>query len=304
MDKRKTMKKEPLVSVLMNCYNGEKYLRQAIDSVLAQTYKNWEIIFWDNQSTDRSAEIFKSYKDARFKYFYAPTHTWLYEARNYALEKVNGDFVALLDVDDWWLPTKLEQQIPLFEDAEVGFVYGNYWIESELKKKRWVSLKPPIPGGWVLNDLLKSYFVGLPTLVLRRSALNSLDYVCDPRFHMIGDLDLVARLALSFKSDCIQEPVAFYRIHASNESAKHRGRNIDEHEIWLSEVAKVERIQKCPNFHLAKGRIAYMKAMHWILQKEKRKAYRLLNSISWGQLKLRLVFALALPSFITRKLKN
>ena len=53
---------QPLVSVIMNCFNGEKYLREAIDSVIAQTYTNWEIIFWDNQSVDRSAEIFKSYK--------------------------------------------------------------------------------------------------------------------------------------------------------------------------------------------------------------------------------------------------
>ncbi|MDP1604354.1 MAG: glycosyltransferase [Legionella sp.] len=298
------MKKEPLVSVLMNCYNGEKYLRQAIDSVLAQTYQNWEIIFWDNQSTDRSAEIFQSYKDARFKYFYAPKHTWLYEARNYALEKVSGDFIALLDVDDWWLPTKLEKQIPLFDDAEVGFVYGNYWVESELKKKRWLSLKSPIPTGWVLNDLLKSYFVGLPTLVLRRTALSTLNYLCDPRFHMIGDLDLVARLAISWKSDCVQEPVAFYRIHATNESAKHRGRNIDEHELWLSEIGASPVIQKCPSFQLAKRRIGYMKAVNLCLQREKNKAYALFNELPWGQLKIRLLLALLLPSFVFRKLKN
>ena len=63
---------EPLVSILMNCFNGEKFLREAVDSVLAQTYQNWEVIFWDNQSTDKSAEIFKSYSDPRLKYFYAP----------------------------------------------------------------------------------------------------------------------------------------------------------------------------------------------------------------------------------------
>ena len=65
------MSTEPLVSIIINCFNGEKYLRNAIDSVIEQTYKNWEIIFWDNQSTDKSAEIFKSYKDKRFKYFCA-----------------------------------------------------------------------------------------------------------------------------------------------------------------------------------------------------------------------------------------
>ena len=54
---------QPLVSIIMNCYNGEAYLHKSIQSVLAQTYKNWELIFWDNRSEDKSAEIFKSYED-------------------------------------------------------------------------------------------------------------------------------------------------------------------------------------------------------------------------------------------------
>ena len=73
---------QPLVSIIMNCFNGEKYLKNAIDSVILQTYKNWELIFWDNRSVDKSAEIFKSYKDKRFKYYYASQHTPLYDARN------------------------------------------------------------------------------------------------------------------------------------------------------------------------------------------------------------------------------
>ena len=74
---------EPLVSIIMNCYQGGRYLQFAIESVLTQTYQNWELIFWDNQSTDRSAEILKNYDDERIKYFYAPKHTLLYEARNF-----------------------------------------------------------------------------------------------------------------------------------------------------------------------------------------------------------------------------
>ena len=62
------MSNKPLVSVIINCFNGDKYLHKALGSVIAQTYKNWEIIFWDNQSIDKSAEIFKSYKDVRFNY--------------------------------------------------------------------------------------------------------------------------------------------------------------------------------------------------------------------------------------------
>ena len=105
---------EPLVSILMNCYNGEKYLRDAIESVLAQTYQNWELIFWDNQSNDCSAEIFNSYIDKRLKYFYAPKHSLLYEARNWAAEKSSGNYFAFLDVDDYWEACKLEMQMNVF----------------------------------------------------------------------------------------------------------------------------------------------------------------------------------------------
>ena len=108
------MLRQPLVSIIINCFNGEEYLREALESVISQTYKNWEIIFWDNQSTDKSAEIFKSYQDSRLKYYLASSHTKiLYEARNYALKKATGDFIAFLDADDYWLPDKLEKQIPL-----------------------------------------------------------------------------------------------------------------------------------------------------------------------------------------------
>ena len=93
----------PLVSIIMNCYNGETYLADALKSIISQTYKNFEVIFWDNQSHDNSAFIYKSFKDKRLKYYYAKKHTSLYRARNLALKKTRGEFIAFLDTDDVWL---------------------------------------------------------------------------------------------------------------------------------------------------------------------------------------------------------
>ena len=104
-------KTKPLVSIIVNCFNGEKYLKESLDSILNQTYKNWEIIFWDNRSTDQSSKIFKSYKDQRFKYFYAFEHTLLYKARNEAIKKADGELLAFLDVDDWWEKDKAHEKI-------------------------------------------------------------------------------------------------------------------------------------------------------------------------------------------------
>ena len=85
----------PLVSVIMNCYNGSSYLGKAIDSVYAQTFSNWEIIFWDNASTDESGTIARSY-DERLKYFRTEKNSPLGEARNSALSKVSGKYIGFL----------------------------------------------------------------------------------------------------------------------------------------------------------------------------------------------------------------
>ena len=294
----------PLVSVIMNCYNGEEYLRQAIESVLAQTYANWEMIFWDNQSTDGSASILRSYADCRVKYFYAPTHTLLYEARNFAVEKASGEFLAFLDVDDWWLPDKLERQIPLFSDPQVGIVCAKYWVQSERKAKRWVSPKRSMPTGWVLRDLLRLYFVGLLTLIIRRSALISLDRAFDSRFHIMGDTDLVIRLAVHWKLDCVQEPLAVYRLHANNETAKHRGRMLGELDGWITEMEGVDAIRSCSTFSSIRHLCTYHKAIDRLLHAERKNAFELLLTLPWGRLKLRLFAAMLLPQFAVRRLKN
>jgi glycosyltransferase involved in cell wall biosynthesis len=116
-----------LVSVVVNCYNGEKYLNQCIESILNQTYKNIELIFWDNQSRDKSKNIIQSYDDSRIKYFYAKNYTTLYEARNLALKECKGDFINFLDVDDYYLNDKIAKQILHFDNENVGVVYSNYY---------------------------------------------------------------------------------------------------------------------------------------------------------------------------------
>ena len=141
------MNSKQLVSIIINCYNGDIYLKQAIDSVIAQTYKHWEIIFWDNRSSDNSKDIVSSYQDSRIKYFLSSKHTSLYSARNYAIEKSSGEFVAFLDTDDWWLPTKLERQIPFFENTDVGLVYSNFIKKNELTGKSSIAHKKSLASG-------------------------------------------------------------------------------------------------------------------------------------------------------------
>lgn len=134
---------QPLVSVLMNCYNGEKYLRAALDSVLAQTYQNWELVFWDNQSTDDSAAICKNYADSRIRYFYASEHTELGPARIQAFQQMRGEFVAVLDADDISHPDRLARQAAFLKQHPDVALVGSWAQYIDEKGKIFDEFKPP-----------------------------------------------------------------------------------------------------------------------------------------------------------------
>ena len=299
------MSKEPLVSIIINCFNGEKYLRHAIDSVISQTYKNWEIIFWDNQSIDKSAEIFKSYKDVRFNYYYAPKHSKiLYEARNYAIAKAKGDFFAFLDVDDWWLPNKLERQIPLFADPDVGLVYGNLWRLFEKKNKKKIYRKKILPTGMILDELLNDYVIGSPTYVIRKKSLDSLEYHFNKHFHIIGDFDLNIRLAAKWKFNCVQDPVAIARIHGQNESLLNKNKEIDELKIWYGEMKINPIFSSKSGLNQIPLKILYLETMQAISVDGFKKNFIKVIKYPFSFNKIKLIIALLFPKFVIKKIKN
>jgi glycosyltransferase involved in cell wall biosynthesis len=216
------VKEEPKVSVIMNCLNGARYLSEAIDSVYAQNYDNWEVIFWDNASTDNSAEIAKSY-DARVRYFRSDKTFLLGKARNLAFQRAEGQFIALLDCDDIWLPRKLEKQVGLFKkNQELGMTYSNsIFFDAEGDKHDMFQIAKPRRGR-VFGDLLASNFISSETMIFRESALDSLDYLFNEEFTMVMDYELTLRLAYLYEMDYIDEPLSKWRMHPGSESNKKR----------------------------------------------------------------------------------
>ena len=296
---------QPLVSVIMNCFNGEKYLRGAIDSVISQTYKNWEIIFWDNQSNDKSAQIFKNYKDDRLKYYCAPSHVEiLYKAKNYALKKANGEFIAFLDVDDWWLPEKLEKQISLFDDPEVGLVYGNVWLFFEKKNKKKILKKGNLPTGKILNDLLNDYVIGSPTYVIRKKSLESLKYYFNDNFHIIGDFDINIRLSAKWKVQCVQSAVALVTRHDKNLSLLNREQEIHELKVWFKQMKNNQLISSQNNFNKVLLMANYLEAMQSIMKNGFVKSFLVVAKYPFCFNKIKLILALLLPKLLLRKIKN
>ena len=227
--------KEPLVSVIMNCFNGEKYLLEAIESVLKQKYKNWELIFWDNRSTDNSEKIFKSINDKRFKYFCSAKHTSLYKARNLAIEKMNGIYLSFLDTDDYWLPNKIDEQVNLIKKKNSGVVYSNLWVYNDQKNKKKILFKKELYQGNVFNKILEDYRVGIISVMIKKSILYQLDKKFDERFNHIGDFDLMLRLSKATSFASLQHPTGVYRAHGNNLSTIDRLGSIQELEMWLDE---------------------------------------------------------------------
>ncbi len=117
------------VSVIMPCHNGESTLRQAMESVLAQSYADWELLIIDDASTDKSASVAARYcgQDSRIKLLHTTASTGKpATARNVGIEAASGRFIAFLDCDDTWLPQKLEHQLPLFEKPDCAAVFSFY----------------------------------------------------------------------------------------------------------------------------------------------------------------------------------
>jgi len=223
------------VSIIMNCYNSDKYLKDAIDSIYAQTYTDWEVIFWDNQSTDRSAIIAQSY-DEKLKYFYADEFLPLGAARNKALEKANGEYIAFLDCDDEWLPSKLEMQMRCFaSDSEVDFIYSNsYRLDMKYNKKS-LAHKCKQPEGYIFDLQLQNYSVLINTVILNKTLLFKVDDLFNVQFNIIEEYDLFMRMFLYAKVKYISEPLAIYRIHGRNTSILERARYIEEMKVIVEQ---------------------------------------------------------------------
>ncbi len=246
-----------LVSIVMNCFNGEKYLKEALDSVLLQKYENWELIFWDNQSTDKSADILKSYSNPRFKYFYSNKHTKLYEARNYAISKSSGDLIAFLDTDDCWTSDKLSIQVPLFDDDSVGMVFSNYKILDQVDNVEYTS-KPKLHRGYISSYLLREYFIGLLTLMIRKKAYDNIGEKFDPNLQIIGDLDLTVRLADVWKADFSTKSLGVCRKHGENLLIKESKKNISELLYWEKKIQNYQNIVTSEGFIYFKQNSIYL----------------------------------------------
>uniref|UniRef100_A0A7C4KJ95 Glycosyltransferase n=1 Tax=Anaerolinea thermolimosa TaxID=229919 RepID=A0A7C4KJ95_9CHLR len=231
----------PTVSVNLCCYNSEKYLRETLDSVVNQTYTDWEFIIINDGSSDSTESIISEYiKRGHNIIYHYQENQGLGYSRNEALKFSKGRFIAFIDHDDIWLPEKLEKQIPFFSDPNVGLVYSDaIYFNSEGLNHRLYQSRSYYEGN-CFSQLLTDYFLCMQTVMVRRIALESLTYWFDNDFNMIEDADLFARIAYNgWKLAMVNEPLAMWRVHSSSLTWQFPIKIVEEYNVMLQKYGKI-----------------------------------------------------------------
>ncbi len=222
----------PLISVIVNCHNGEKYLEKCILSILNQKYQNLEIIFFDNYSSDKSRTIIKKFDDERIKYFYSDTKLSLYKARNEAIKKTSGSLIAFLDVDDWWDQNYLSTKEIFFINKKYDYFYSNVLKYFEKKNSYNKYKNFTFPEGIIYKFLAKDYFIVISGLIIRKEILEKERYF-NENYNIIGDYDLVMKISKYAIVKGFNEPLVTYRVHEKNFSKLNQKMYFEEYKDWF-----------------------------------------------------------------------
>ena len=285
----------PLVSIIMNCYNGERYLTKSLNSILKQKYKNWELIFWDNKSRDKSKKIFKAFKDKRFRYFYSKKNHPLYKARKLAIKKCRGNLIAFLDVDDWWSNEKLDCQVKLFKKKNVGLVYSNLYLFNDRNKKYKLWSKSNLPEGSISSKIINNYSIGLLTVMINKKILNKFKLNFNSKFKIIGDFDLFLKISKKSKILCVQKPLAYYRMHENNFTLKNQDVLIKELKSWVKTNYKDYNVTEVDEF---KNNIEYLNTRNEINKKRFLTSFFRILKFPKLKIKIKLLLILLIPKKI------
>lgn len=209
--------RDVLVSIITPSYKSAKFISQTIESVLAQTYQNWEMIIVDDFSNDNSNEIIEGYikENSRISLIKLEKNSGPAVARNRAIEEAKGRYVAFLDADDLWLPQKLEKQLTFMYENDVAFTYSSYETMSEngvrIKKGMYTPLKI------TYKDLLKSNHIGCLTAIYD---VEKVGKVFMPQINKRQDyglwLKILRKTGFAYG---LKEPLAVYRIVSNSVSS-------------------------------------------------------------------------------------
>lgn len=212
------MQKKPIISVIIPAYNAARYIASAIDSALAQAYPAVEIIVVDDGSTDATPIILHPYWQAGKIIYIRQENKGLAAARNAGIEVSSGNYIALLDADDLFLPEKLERQVAYLDaHPDCGISYCGLWHFNDVAPEKMLTLDYTYySGADVFPALLKKNFINPLSVVIRRSVFKTVGYFEESLRHS-EDWDFWVRAAYAgIRFNYLSEPLAKYRMSTSS----------------------------------------------------------------------------------------
>ena len=222
------------VSVIMNCYNGAAFVRSAIESVYAQTVGDWEIIFWDNASTDETAAIAQSF-DSRLRYFCSDRNVPLGHARRLAMAEAAGEWIGFLDSDDIWYPDKLEKQLNALATCAPETVLCYAGVREQLLDGTPIrDALPRSRSGDIFADQLVQFDINMVTPLLRRVSLLQFGLTFDDRIQASEEYNLFMRLLAKGPACVVDQCLGIWNIRPGSLTAQSISRWATERRLTLA----------------------------------------------------------------------
>ncbi|MBL8068586.1 MAG: glycosyltransferase [Armatimonadetes bacterium] len=234
----------PKVSILLTCYNHLRYLKAAWQSILDQTFQDFEVIALDDGSTDGTREWLSSQEGA--KLVFNPQNVGTYATLNIGLHHATGEYIAVFNDDDIWMPTKLERQVAMLDaNPRIGLVHTDGWfIDGEGRQRQDSPLGfefPRTETGDILLALIHANAIIASAVVARKTCFDELGGF-NERYFGSGDWEMWYRICEKWDAGYIGEPLTLYRVHGANASHK-----LDR--IWQDDALLREWIaERIPNY--------------------------------------------------------
>lgn len=245
-----------LVSVIIPTHDRCFLLRRAVESVLDQTYANFECIVIDDGSRDKTQEVISKFKDDRIKYFRHEKNMGASAARNLGIRRANGELIAFLDDDDEWIATKLEKQVSLIKSLPESFGMIYCWMDY-FDKGKLVHKHHPVFRGNVFGQVIdKQRIGGCPTLLVRRKVVHELGGF-DELLARGNDGDFIRRVCQKFHVDLI--PEVLVKVHVG-----HRKKRISDNDLIgvqrhiFSQYIKIQKFRSVFNQYPAPASAIYV----------------------------------------------
>lgn len=262
----------PKVSVVIPTYNCARFLPEALDSVLAQTYRDFEVIVMDDGSTDDTPAVMSRYPAVRYL---RQANVGPGAARNAAIRAARGELIAFLDADDLWLSAKLERQVPTFDDPEVGICYSDLRelaIDGKVTPS-FLATRPLAASGYIFENL-RSMLIYTTTTVVRRVVFDQVGGFAED-MPSAQDREMWFRICYRWKAALANEVLAVYRRRAESVTGDNSKLSRDGLRLWkrvLTDFELTPRFAQLARSHLGR---AYYERGYFFRHVGRRRAARL-----------------------------